>query len=56
MAEADTLSVVAEESLDSHDGMLHDEVTDELKKSPGVLYFCRECASSLWSADPRWLH
>lgn len=54
MAEADTLSVSGEGSLGSHHGMCHDQETDELKPSPGQRYFCRECGSPLWAADPRW--
>lgn len=54
MAEADTLSVTGKIHLGSHHGMYHDEGTDELKKSPGARYYCRECGSPLWAADPRW--
>ena len=54
MAEADSLSVSGEEHLGFHHGMEHDKDTDELKQSPGGRYFCRECGSPLWAADPRW--
>jgi len=54
MAEADTLSVIGEKSPGSHHGKYHDEDTDELKQSPGVRYFCHDCGSPLWAADPRW--
>jgi hypothetical protein len=54
MAEADTLSVSGEKYMRSHHGMYHDETTDVLKQSPGVRYFCSECGSPLWAADPRW--
>jgi len=54
MAEAESLRVNGEEFLGFHHGRYHDEVTDELKQSPGRRYFCRECGSPLWAADPRW--
>ena len=54
MAEADTLSVIGQKHISSHHGKYHDETTDELKQSPGARYFCRECGSPLWAADPRW--
>jgi hypothetical protein len=54
MAEAETLRVNGEQCLGFHHGKYHDEVTDELKQSPGQRYFCRECGSPLWAADPRW--
>ena len=54
MAEANTLAVDGEASLVSHHGRYHDEITDELKQSPGARYFCRDCGSPLWAADPRW--
>ena len=54
MAEAETLAVAGSEFLGRHHGMYHDERTDELKQSPGLRYFCRECGSPLWAQDPRW--
>lgn len=54
MADASTLSFTGENSLGSHHGKYHDEVTDELKPSPGLRYFCQECGSPLWAVDPRW--
>ena len=54
MAEADSLKVIGEEHIGFHHGMEHDKDTDELKRSEGGRYFCRECGSPLWAADPRW--
>lgn len=54
MAETDSFSVSGEAHLGFHHGMEHDKDTDELKQSPGGRYFCRECGSPLWAADPRW--
>jgi len=54
MGEADSMSVTGETSLGFHHGMYHDAASDELKQSPGRRYFCRECGSPLWAADPRW--
>lgn len=54
IGEANSLSVIGEEHVGFHHGMEHDKDTDELKKSPGGRYFCRECGSPLWAADPRW--
>lgn len=54
MAEAGTLVMSGEQHLGSHHGFYHDADTDELIESPGVRYFCRECGSPLWAADPRW--
>jgi len=55
IAEADSLSVMGEEHVGFHHGMEHDKDTDELKKSQGGRYFCRDCGSPLWAADPRWV-
>lgn len=54
IAEAESLSVSGETHIGLHHGKEHDEETDELKEGPGVRYFCRECGSPLWAADPRW--
>ena len=54
IAEAQTLSVAGETHMGFHHGQEHDKQTDELKQSPGMRYFCRECGSPLWAADPRW--
>jgi hypothetical protein len=54
MADADTLICTGEATLGSHHGMYHDAATDELIQSPGLRYFCRDCGSPLWAADPRW--
>lgn len=53
-AQADSLIVKGKEHVGFHHGMEHDKHTDELKKSPGGRYFCRECGTPLWAADPRW--
>lgn len=54
IAEADSLSVSGEASVGFHLGREHDKDTDALKESEGGRYFCRECGSPLWAADPRW--
>lgn len=54
MAEADSLSVSGEQHIDYNHGMEHDKDTDELKLSEGRRYYCSECGSPLWAADPRW--
>ncbi len=54
MAEKETLTFTGDEVLGSHHGMVHDQDTDVLRQSPGLRYFCRECGSPLWAADPRW--
>ena len=53
-AQAESLSVKGEEHIGFHHGMEHDKDTDVLKQSEGGRYFCRECGSPLWAADPRW--
>lgn len=54
MAEAASLDIDGEQYLASHHGQYHDAKTDELTQSPGRRYFCRQCGSPLWGADPRW--
>jgi hypothetical protein len=54
IANAESLEVLGKENIGFHHGMEHDEETDELKQSVGGRYFCRECGSPLWAADPRW--
>lgn len=54
MAEASTLTVNDEENLSYHYGKEHDPKTDELVENKNRRYFCRQCGSPLWAADPRW--
>ena len=54
MAKADSLKVTGEEHLASHHGKFHNQHSDALEESPGLRYFCRQCGSPLWGADPRW--
>ncbi|UCB55137.1 MAG: GFA family protein [Thiotrichales bacterium] len=54
MAQAKTMRVSGKKSLGIHHGMYNDDVTDELKQSPALRYFCHDCGSPLWIADPRW--
>jgi hypothetical protein len=55
MATADTLKVNDEPSLSSHHGRIEDpDRPGQMKTSPGERYFCRQCGSALWVADPRW--
>ena len=54
MAEAGTLSVTGEAYVAFLHGRAHNKDTDVLEKSPGGRYFCRQCGSPLWQADPRW--
>ena len=54
MAQADSLNVQGQDNLVFHHGMQHDAETDELIPSQGKRYFCRQCGSPLWAADPRW--
>ena len=54
MAQADSLIVQGQDNLAFHHGMQHDPVTDNLIPSDGKRFFCRQCGSPLWAADPRW--
>ena len=54
MALADSLCITGEQNLRFHHGMEHDTNTDELTENENHRYFCRQCGSPLWSADPRW--
>ena len=54
MAQADSLSVYGQSKLAFHHGMQHDPDTDKLIPGEGKRFFCRDCGSPLWAADPRW--
>ena len=55
MAQAETLRVSGEEYLGFYRARVEDEEhAGRFKISPGKRYFCRNCASALWAADPRW--
>lgn len=55
MAQADTLRVTGEKHLAFHQARVEDEDhPGGFKTSPGKRYFCRNCASALWVADPQW--
>jgi len=54
MAQADSLIVQGQKSLVFHHGIQHDPVTDRLMPSEVKRFFCRQCGSPLWAADPRW--
>lgn len=54
MAQADSLQVKGRQAPAWHHGFEHDPVTDALLLNENRRYFCRECGSPLWAADPRW--
>lgn len=54
MADSDTLQVQGESNLVYHHGLEHDKTSDDLVKNENRRYFCKQCGSALWSADPRW--
>jgi len=55
MAEASRFSVEGEEHVAAHDNWTDDEEQPgKRKRSLGKGYYCRDCGSALWAADPRW--
>ncbi|MEA3276151.1 MAG: GFA family protein [Pseudomonadota bacterium] len=55
MAAADTLAIEGKEYVAVHDNWVDDEDhPGALKRGPGKGYYCRDCGSALWAADPRW--
>lgn len=54
MAQADSLAIKGRDSLAFHFGFEHDPETDILKQNQNRRYFCQQCGSPLWAADPRW--
>lgn len=54
MAQADSLRIKGQASLRYHFGFEHDPQTDRLKQNQNHRYFCTQCGSPMWAADPRW--
>jgi hypothetical protein len=54
MAEALTLSISGEDNLAFHHGKEHEQETGKLIENENKRYFCNQCGSPMWSADPRW--
>jgi hypothetical protein len=55
MAQADTFKVEGEAHVAVHDSWVDDdERPGKLKKSTGKGYYCHNCGSALWAADPTW--
>jgi hypothetical protein len=55
MAESDTFTVEGSRYVAAHDNWIDDEEhPGQMARSPGKGYYCRECGSTLWAADPRW--
>ncbi len=55
MAQAQSLKVEGENQLAFHFGATDDpDRPGELNNSPAKRFFCKQCGSPLWVADPRW--
>lgn len=55
MAQAETLRLIGEQYLVFHQARVEDEDRPgKFKTSPGKRYFCHDCGSALWAADPQW--